>query len=92
MFRIESKWSSETAHDAYGVIRVLKQPHGILDDDLIFEANELGDLFGNPRFDDLQIYFFHIHLRKEKRIRTLLDCKDANGALFCRILEGTSLS
>ena len=71
------------------MIRVLEQPHRVLDDDLIFEANELGDLFGDPWFYDLQIYFFHVDLRKDKTIRTLLALKDANDTLFCRILAGT---
>ena len=36
---------------------------GIVDDDLVLEANELGDLFGDLRFYDLEIYFFDVHLR-----------------------------
>ena len=41
------------ARDAYSVIRVLEKAHGVLDDNLVFETNELGHLFSDPWFDDL---------------------------------------
>ena len=71
------------------MIRVLEQTHGILDDDLVFKANEFGNLFSNPRFYDLQIYFFHVYLREGKMISTSLVCKVADDILFCRSPEGT---
>jgi len=64
------------------VIRILEQAHGILDDDLILKANELGDLFGDPWFYDLQIYFFHVHLRRKETMRALLVCNDATTHFF----------
>lgn len=33
-----------------------------LDDDVVLEAEDLRDALRDPRLDDLQVYFGHVHL------------------------------
>ena len=35
-------------------------------DNIIFESQDLGDSLSNPGFDDLQVYFGHVHLKDKK--------------------------
>lgn len=41
---------------------VLKETHGVFDQDFVLEANEFDDFFSDPRADDLQVYLAHIYL------------------------------
>jgi hypothetical protein len=41
---------------------ILKESHGVLDEDLVLETDELHDLFSNPRSNDLQVDLTHIYL------------------------------
>jgi hypothetical protein len=61
--------NSQTCKRAYGVIWVVEETHGILDDHFIFKANEFCDFFGDPWAYDVEIYFFEIYLRDEIGIK-----------------------
>ena len=41
---------------------VFEETHCVLDDDLVLEADELDDLFGDPRTDDLDVDLAHVDL------------------------------
>ena len=41
---------------------VLEEAHGVLNKDLVLEADQFDDFFSDPGADDLQVYFAHIYL------------------------------
>src|SRR5260221_6124206 len=41
---------------------IFKESHGVLDEDLVLETDELDDLFSDPRSNDLQVDLTHIYL------------------------------
>lgn len=41
---------------------IFKESHGVLDEDFVLETDELHDLFGDPRSNDLQVDLTHIYL------------------------------
>lgn len=46
----------------YLLIQLVKDE---LDHDVVLEAEDLGDTLRDPRLDDLQVYFRHVHLCSE---------------------------
>lgn len=56
--------------DGYLLLQLVEDE---LHDDIIVEAEDLRDALRDPRLDDLQVYFGHVHLkfhssRKQNRI------------------------
>jgi len=43
---------------------VLKETHGVLYKNLVFQTDELYDFFGDPRPNDLQVYLAHVYLEE----------------------------
>ena len=41
---------------------IFKESHGVLDEDFVLETDELHDLFGDPRSNDLQVDLTHVYL------------------------------
>jgi hypothetical protein len=52
-----TKWNT-----AHRLRIVFKQAHGILNDDFVFEPDQLNDFLRDPGTDYLQFYFSHIDL------------------------------
>jgi hypothetical protein len=41
---------------------IFKESHGVLDENFVLETDELHDLFGDPRPNDLQVDLTHVYL------------------------------
>ena len=54
-------------------------------DNIIFESQDLGDSLSNPGFDDLQVYFGHVHL-KDKKINKQSSNRLGHNQLFCLLI------
>lgn len=51
---------------------IFKESHGVLDENFVLETDELHDLFGDPRPNDLQVDLTHVYL-----------CIELGGKLDC---------
>ena len=62
---------------------VFEETHRVLDDDFVFETHKFDDLLDDPRADDGQIYFSHIHLQRKYKL--LAACIRLNQHLFVEL-------
>jgi hypothetical protein len=55
-------WVKDKGNRIHRLRLVLKEAHGVLDQNFVLEADEFDDFFGDPRANDLQVYLAHVYL------------------------------